>query len=426
MSSLAGQSVTITSSRRSGGISQGCSRQFPTHSVGLIRSAAPACSYSSRSLQGYGARQTRISTGGYAGGLGAGFGAGSSSFMVGGLGGNEKDTMQNLNNRMSVYMEQVRSLEQANMNLEKEIREFASSRSFECFDWSIYDSTIKPLQQQILNGILQNSHISLETDNAKLAAQDFKNKWESELMLRQSVEADINGLHQLKDTYLQLQSNLALDITSLEDEIAFLKKNHAEELRQLRQQKTQDIQVEVDAAPSVDLTEALKQMRDAYTKMADANQKDLDVWYNQQVQIQTTQVAQNTQAVTGGKTELAGLRQQLQTLEAEWNSLSGTIAALQNSLDNTELRYRNELQRLLNEVGRLEGELAGLINGLKIQSQEYEALLNEKMRLEAEIHKYRILLDGGQKISSSASYSSSSSSGSGLQSGMIIKSTTHT
>lgn len=323
----------------------------------------------------------------------------SSGLLMGGLAlaSNEKNTMQNLNSRLEAYLEQVRSLEESNKALEIEIQNFGANRTIDGFDWSVYDKTVRPLQQQILDAILTNSRIALEVDNAKLAAEDFKNKWESELMLRQSVEADINGLHQLKDTYLQLQSDLARDIAALEDEIAFLKKNHAEELRQLRQQKTQDIQVEVDAAPSVDLAEALKHMRDAYTKMAEDNQRDLDAWYNQQVQIQTTQVTQNTQALTAGKTELAGLRQQLLTLEAEYNSLSGTIAALQNSLDNTELRYADELQRLLCDVGRLEGELAGLISSLKVQTQEYEALLNEKMRLEGEIQKYRTLLDGGNR-----------------------------
>eukprot|EP00061_Rhincodon_typus_P009898 g33738.t1 len=135
---------------------------------------------------------------------------------------------------------------------------------------------------QIINSILQNSRISLEIDNARLAAEDFKNKWEAEQRLRQSVEMDIDGLHQLKDTYTQLQAGLVDEIAALEGEIAIMKRDHEEQLRLLRQQKTADIDVEVDSAPSIDLAAKLQEMRESYAKLADQNKKDLDTWYQEQ------------------------------------------------------------------------------------------------------------------------------------------------
>ncbi|XP_072347223.1 keratin, type I cytoskeletal 18-like [Scyliorhinus torazame] len=315
----------------------------------------------------------------------------------GGLITDEKNAMQNLNQRLANYMEQVNLLEKSNKELEIEIRNCGANRTLDGFDWSMYDKMVIPLQQQILNAILENSRIALEVDNAKLAAEDFKNKWESELILRQSVENDIGGLHQLKDTYLQLQSDLAREIAGLEDEIAFLRKNHQEELKVLRQQKTQDIHVEVDSGPSVDVAAAMQEMRDSYTKLVDTNQKDLDNWYQQQVQVQNTQVMQNTQALTSGQVELTGLRQQIQTLDADYNALYGSLAALQNSLENTEARYDMELQRLLSKCAQLEGELGSIRNNLTVQTQDYQTLLNLKMKLEAEIQDYKSLLEGGNQ-----------------------------
>lgn len=49
----------------------------------------------------------------------------------------------------------------------------------------------------------------------------------------------------------------------------------------------------------------------------------------------------------------------------------------------------------LNEVLRgLEAELTQLRHNIQQQTHEYEALLNIKMKLEAEIATYRRLLDG--------------------------------
>lgn len=43
----------------------------------------------------------------------------------------------------------------------------------------------------------------------------------------------------------------------------------------------------------------------------------------------------------------------------------------------------------------LEEELTKLRANIQNQTQDYEALLNMKMKLEAEISTYKVLLDGG-------------------------------
>lgn len=54
-----------------------------------------------------------------------------------------------------------------------------------------------------------------------------------------------------------------------------------------------------------------------------------------------------------------------------------------------------EIESLNAIILGLEAELTQLRNNIQLQSQEYEALLNTKMKLEAEIATYRRLLDGG-------------------------------
>lgn len=62
---------------------------------------------------------------------------------------------------------------------------------------------------------------------------------------------------------------------------------------------------------------------------------------------------------------------------------------------NTDLRSNMEIEKYNAITMRLEEELTNLRANIQNQTQDYEALLNMKMKLEAEISTYKVLLDGG-------------------------------
>lgn len=53
-----------------------------------------------------------------------------------------------------------------------------------------------------------------------------------------------------------------------------------------------------------------------------------------------------------------------------------------------------EMEKYNNIIRHLEEELTKLRSNIQGQTQEYETLLNMKMKLEAEIATYKVLLDG--------------------------------
>ncbi|XP_049635991.1 keratin, type I cytoskeletal 16 [Suncus etruscus] len=350
--------------------------------------------------------------GGFGGSFGGGFGGGFGGALGGGdglLSGNEKVTMQNLNDRLASYLDKVHALEEANTELEVKIRDwYQRQRPSETKDYSPYFRTIEELRNKIIAATIDNAQPILQIDNARLAADDFRTKYEHELVLRQSVEADVNGLRKVLDELTLARTDLEMQIEGLKEELAYLKKNHEEEMHALRGQTGGDVSVEMDAAPGVDLSRILNEMRDQYEQMAEKNRRDAEAWFLSKTEELNKEVASNSQMVQSSRSEISELRRVLQGLEIELQSQLSMKASLESSLDETKGRYCMQLSQIQGLISSVEEQLAQLRCEMEQQSQEYQILLDVKTRLEQEIATYRRLLEGEDAHLSSSQHSSGS------------------
>uniref|UniRef100_UPI00398F453E keratin, type I cytoskeletal 19-like n=1 Tax=Pristiophorus japonicus TaxID=55135 RepID=UPI00398F453E len=333
------------------------------------------------------------------------YGSGASTFSMmgsgGGFGGvslstnqNEKQTMQNLNERLATYLEQVRSLEASNSKLELEIRQFYDMATPATRDLSAYWKTIEGLRDQINGLILGNTSFMLQVDNSKLAADDFRIKFETELGIRMAVEGDINNLRTMLDEMTLDKSQLEMQIEGLKEELIYIRKNHEEELKGLRGQMSGNVTVQVQSEDSVNLAALLAEVRKQYEDIANKNKNEVEEWYKQQCVTVQKEQSSNTQAIEVEKTQLSQLRHTLQGLEAELQTHLSVIASLQGSLQETELRYMDELNRIQIIIGKLEAQMAEIRASAETHKTAYADLLNIKCRLEMEIATYRRLLEG--------------------------------
>lgn len=98
----------------------------------------------------------------FAGGFGGGFGGGDSSLLT----GDEKQTMQNLNDRLANYLGKVHALEEANAELELKIKEWYAKYSTPDTDrdYSKYFRIIEDLRNQVsnLNAFADYSNFNLQ------------------------------------------------------------------------------------------------------------------------------------------------------------------------------------------------------------------------------------------------------------------------
>ncbi|KAK2893340.1 keratin, type I cytoskeletal 13-like [Channa argus] len=313
---------------------------------------------------------------------------------------NDKATMQNLNDRLASYLEKVRSLEKANADLELKIRLFLESKTkLEGHDFTAFNVRIHELQDQITVACQGNASLAIAIDNAKLATDDFKIKYENELSLRQSVEADIAGLKKVLDQLTLTRSDLEMQVEGMKDELIHIKKNYEEDLLTLKSQVGGQVNVDVDAAPQEDLTTVLAGIREHYENVAAKNSKELEAWFQAKSVELSKQVAESTECLQISKSEINEVRRTLQSLEIKLQAQISKKGALEVTLAETNSRYSNMLAGYQRQVGALEESLTQLRADLQNQKVQYAELLDIKTRLELEIAEYRRLMDGESESS---------------------------
>ncbi|TKS77054.1 Keratin, type I cytoskeletal 18 [Collichthys lucidus] len=309
---------------------------------------------------------------------------------------NEKVTMQHLNDRLASYLETVRSLEKANSKLQIQISEFIEKKGpLEGRDYSKYNATIAELRAKIFDMVKDNAHLGISLDNARLAAEDFKTKLEYELSMRQSVEADVAGLRKVLDDTNVIRLHLESDIESLKEELISLRKNHEEEVAELRVQISQaGVRVDVDAPKGQDMAKIMEEMRAKYEKIVLKNQEEVKAWHESQITEVQVQVTESTTALKEATSVMTDIRRRYQGLDIELQSALSLKASLEATLRDIEMRYNMEVEKYNMVILRLQEELTKIRADIQHNTTEYEHLLNIKVKLEAEIAEYRRLLDG--------------------------------
>ncbi|KAL3062541.1 hypothetical protein OYC64_002367 [Pagothenia borchgrevinki] len=311
----------------------------------------------------------------------------------------EKETMIGLNDRLANYLEKVRSLERSNSELEVKIKQLMLERTPKGHDIDGMMAQAHAIGQEVRKKTLENARIMLEIDNARLAADDFRVKWEAEATLCQSVERDCQALKRAKSDHDQMIATLRGDLDSLKEELYFLKKNHDEEMITVKSRlANEQVSVEVDAPQGPDLGAIMAELRVQYEGIARKNKDEAEAWYIRKLDAVQSEVKESNEALRSAQSELSERRRFLQGLEVELDNIRRQVSVLEGNLAETGHKYSVEMDRLQTTLTQLEDELSQLRLDMQRNKTEYEQLLRIKQNLEMEIATYRRLLEGEETV----------------------------
>uniref|UniRef100_A0A8C8S8T9 Keratin 23 n=1 Tax=Pelusios castaneus TaxID=367368 RepID=A0A8C8S8T9_9SAUR len=292
------------------------------------------------------------------------------------LGGNEKQTMQNLNNRLAAYLDKVRSLEAANAQLESCILEWHKKKSDEKkHDFNQYEKDITDMQGQV-----RQICILLQADCHPLQ--------------KQGMQINVENLRKELDNMTIITTDLEMEIEGMQEEHILRKKDHEKDIGEHHSSQDFKVNVNMNAMPQEDLAKILAGVRKDYEAIIEKNRQGLEAWYKEQTATVSPMATVNPQEIQSNESEIKGLRCTFQTLEIELQAQFSKKRALEGTLAETQSHYTFQLQNIKQLISNCEEELSQLRQDIKCQNNQYKILLGIKTRLEKEISTYRQLLEG--------------------------------
>ncbi|NWS54105.1 DESM protein, partial [Chunga burmeisteri] len=306
---------------------------------------------------------------------------------------NEKVELQELNDRFANYIEKVRFLEQQNALMVAEVNRLRGKEPTRVAE--MYEEELRELRRQVDLLTSQRARVEVERDNLLDDLQKLKQKNLQNQGRSRAQNKRVSGsCHPDVDAATLARIDLERRIESLQEEIAFLKKVHEEEIRELQAQlQEQHIQVEMDISKP-DLTAALRDIRAQYESIAAKNIAEAEDWYKSKVSDLTQAANKNNDALRQAKQEMLEYRHQIQSYTCEIDALKGTNDSLMRQMREMEERFAGEASGYQDTIARLEEEIRHLKDEMARHLREYQDLLNVKMALDVEIATYRKLLEG--------------------------------